>query len=245
MITTFSSSFFSVFKSIYVLLKPELRRYVIIPLFINISLFTATIYYVFTRFSQWMENILPSWLDWLNWLILPLFTLTILIAVFYTFTMVANIIAAPFNSLLAEKYEKLLTGETIEKSGESILKLSIRTISAEFKKISYVMLWFLPLGILTFIPFINIISPFLWILFAIWMLSIEYLDYPMANHDILFADIKQTAHTHKGMTLGLGSGLFIMTSIPFINFIAIPCGVIAATEVYLKTVRKTEFVDKA
>ena len=38
-------------------------------------------------------------------LILPLFVLTLLVAVFYTFTIVANLIAAPFNSLLSSSIE--------------------------------------------------------------------------------------------------------------------------------------------
>ena len=237
MISKMTGSFFTVFKSIFVLFKPELRRYVIMPLLINISLFSVTIYFLFSYFSQWMDSLLPDWLDWLNWLIIPLFTITIMIAVFYTFTILANIIAAPFNSLLAEKYEKLLTGNCDTSSNETIFQLITRTVGAEFKKLTYILLWLVPLLIITIIPVINVISPFLWILFAIWMLSLEYLDYPMANHNIRFSDIKQTAHQQKSLTLGLGSGLFIITSIPLINFIAIPSGVLAATELYTKHVK--------
>ena len=236
MISTFSSSFFSVFKSIFILLKPELRRYVIIPLAINITLFSATIYFAYSQFSSWMNSLLPSWLDWLNWLIMPLFTVTILILVFYTFTIIANIIAAPFNSLLSAKYEQLVRGEIETDNNETIIQLITRTLSAEFKKLTYIILWFIPLLIITIIPVLNLISPFLWIIFAIWMLSLEYFDYPMGNHNHYFPEVKQTAHQQKSMTLGLGSGLFILTSIPFVNFIAIPAGVIAATKVYIDNV---------
>jgi len=179
-----------------------------------------------------MDSLLPAWLDWLNWIILPLFSLTILISVFYSFTIIGNIIAAPFNSLLSEKYQQLLTGHIETDDDESIIQLLSRTLSAELKKLSYIILWLIPLLIITVIPFINLISPFLWIVFAIWMLSLEYLDYPMANHNLRFPQVRQTAHQQKSMTLGLGSGLFILTSIPLLNFIAIPAGVIAATKAY-------------
>lgn len=238
MISSFSSSFFSVFQSITILFKAELRRYVIIPLLINISLFSLTVYYVISEFSIWMNNLLPSWLEWLNWLIIPLFTVTILIAVFYTFTIVANIIAAPFNSLLSDKYEQLVRGKTDTENLETVGQLVKRTIAAELKKITYIILWLIPLVIVTFIPLLNLLSPFLWILFAIWMLSLEYLDYPMGNHDQLFPEVKQSAHQNKSITLGLGSGLFILTTIPFINFIAIPVGVIAATKTYIEHIDK-------
>jgi len=240
MISTFSSSFFSVFKSVFILFKSELRRYVIIPLIINISLFSFTTYYVVSEFSIWMDSLLPSWLDWLNWLILPLFTISILIVVFYTFTIVANIIAAPFNSLLSKKYEQMIRGKTDTEDNETIMQLIIRTLSAELKKVFYILLWLIPLLVISFIPVINLISPFLWIIFAIWMLSLEYLDYPMGNHNHYFPEVKQTAHQRKSMTLGLGSGLFILTIIPLVNFIAIPAGVVAATKVYLDNADKTE-----
>jgi len=240
MISTFSNSFFSVFKSVFVLFKAELRRYVIIPLIINISLFSFTTYYVVSEFSSWMDSLLPSWLDWLNWLVIPLFTISILIVVFYTFTIVANIIAAPFNSLLSAKYENMIRGNQDTENSETIMQLIVRTLSAELKKIIYILLWLIPLLIISFIPVINLISPFLWILFAIWMLSLEYLDYPMGNHNHYFPEVKQTAHKKKSMTLGLGSGLFILTTIPLVNFIAIPAGVIAATKVYIENADKTE-----
>jgi CysZ protein len=238
MITIFSNSFFSVFKSISILFKAELRRYVIIPLLINISLFSVTVYYVISEFSSWMDSLLPSWLDWLNWLIIPLFTVTILIAVFYTFTIVANIIAAPFNSVLSEKYEQLVRGKIETENNETMAQLISRTIAAELKKVTYIVLWLIPLLIATVIPVLNLISPFLWVLFAIWMLSLEYIDYPMGNHNQRFPEVKKSAHQHKSMTLGLGSGLFILTTIPFVNFIAIPAGVIAATKVYIDNIDK-------
>ena len=240
MISTFSSSFFSVFASVFLLFKAELRRYVIVPLLINITLFSFTIYYVINEFSNWMDNLLPSWLDWLNWLVIPLFTVTILIAVFYTFTIVANIIAAPFNSILSQKYEQMIRGDIKTENTETVFQLVSRTLSAEIKKLSYIILWLIPLLIITVFPITTAISPFLWILFGIWMLSLEYLDYPMGNHNKYFPEVKQKAHQHKSMTIGLGSGLFILTSIPFVNFIAIPAGVIAATKVYIDNADKTE-----
>jgi len=233
MVSAFSKNFFNVFTSIPTLLKPELRAYVIAPLFINIVLFSLTLYYAFTEFSNWMDSLLPSWLDWLNWLIIPLFSITILIVVFYTFTIVANLIAAPFNSLLSAKYERLIRGDITTESNENMMQLISRTIAAEVKKLIYILLWLIPLLIITVIPVINLMSPFLWIVFAIWMLSLEYLDYPIGNHNQLFPVVKKTAHEQKMMTLGLGSGLFILTTIPFINFLAIPAGVIAATKAYI------------
>lgn len=237
MIKAFSAGFFSVLKGLFALTKPGIRRYIAIPLVINISLFGVTIYYAASRFSEWMDKLLPSWLDWLNWLIWPLFAITIAIIVFYSFTIIANLIAAPFNSLLAEKYERLLRGESlITEDKTSIVSLIGRTVSAEMKKWVYMIKWFIPLIIVTFIPVINVIAPPLWIVFALWMLSLEYLDYPMGNHNHLFPEIRDTAHNNRMLSLGFGAGMFFMTSIPLLNFFAMPTGVIAATRLWVNNI---------
>ncbi len=53
---------------------------------------------------------LPSWLSFLNYLLWPLFVVLVVLMVFFTFTMLANIIAAPFNGFLAEKVEVVVRG---------------------------------------------------------------------------------------------------------------------------------------
>lgn len=239
MITSFSAGFFNVFRAIATLTTPGIRKYIIVPLIINIALFSMTIYYVSQEFNAWLNSILPTWLDWLNWLIWPLFSIAILVVVFYTFTIIANIIAAPFNSLLSAKYQQILTkAETTATENESLGKLISRTISAEVKKWIYMIKWFIPLLIITVIPFINIVAPFLWIVFAVWMLAIEYLDYPMGNQNHYFPEIKTAAHKHTGLTLGTGIALFILTSTPFLNFIAMPVGVLSATKNYVTRMNK-------
>jgi len=88
------------------------RRFVFMPLLINILVFSAAIWYGFSRFKSflaWMESELLSWLQWLDWFLWPMFILALVVFVFYSFTLVANLLAAPFNGLLAEKVERHLT----------------------------------------------------------------------------------------------------------------------------------------
>ena len=98
------------------------------------------------------------------------------------------------------------------------------------------MKWFIPLIIITLIPGINIIAPFLWILFSAWFFALEYIDYPLANRGHFFEEVKTHNRNHRMRALGLGTGVFIMTSIPIINFLAMPVAVAGAT----KSVNKTD-----
>jgi CysZ protein len=218
------------------ILKSGVRRFVIVPLLVNIGLFSTAIYLVRQQMDSWLQNLLPDWLSWLEWIIMPLFYITILLLVFYTFSLVANLIAAPFNSLLAARIEIYFTGQRPENiNSEKLWKIALRSFRSEIHKLLYFIKWLIPLIILTFIPVVNVAAPFFWFVFAAWSFSLEYMDYPLANHGMLFKDIQQYNRNHRMRALGLGTGVFIMTSIPFVNFLAMPVAIAGATKLTTKT----------
>ncbi|MFT6276884.1 MAG: CysZ protein, partial [Halioglobus sp.] len=95
----------------------SLRLFVIIPLIINITIFASfiglTISYVDGIMSGWMDAI-PQWLSFIQWLIWPLIAITLSLISGYAFTTIALLIASPFNALLAEKAEELITGRPVD-----------------------------------------------------------------------------------------------------------------------------------
>ena len=215
--------------------KSGIRRYVIIPLIINTCLFAGAIYLLVLQMDAWILQLLPEWLSWLEWLIWPLFAITVLLAVFFTFTLVANLISAPFNSLLSASVEFTLTGSKPQNLvDESFLKTTVRTVAAEIRKTFYFLKWLIPLVLLTIIPVINIAAPFAWFLFAAWSFSLEYMDNPLGNRGMLFKEIREYNRINRMRSLGLGTGVFIMTSIPVLNFLAMPVAVCAATRMTIR-----------
>ncbi len=62
-------------------------------------------------FSTLIDAWLPDWLRWLDRQLWPLFGLLVLGAVFSGFSLVANLVAAPFNGRLAQAVETHLRGE--------------------------------------------------------------------------------------------------------------------------------------
>src|SRR5512139_2181455 len=102
------------FTGLGMITRPGLRRYIVIPLLINIVLFTLLIAWLSSEFGALVAlytSQFPEWLSWLGTLIWLLFAILVAVMIFFTFTLVANIISAPFNSLLAETAEAQLTGE--------------------------------------------------------------------------------------------------------------------------------------
>lgn len=93
-----------------------IRPFVVISLLVNIGVFSGGIWLAKYQFELYMSKLLawlPSWLAWVEWLLLPLFAVLILITIFYSFTIIANLIAAPFNALLAERVEQKLNGQPV------------------------------------------------------------------------------------------------------------------------------------
>jgi len=233
---SFTKGFFDCFSGFGLLLKPGIKRFVIVPFLINLALFSLAAKLLSDQLDSWLAQLLPGWLGWLEWLIWPLFAIAMFLIVFYSFTVVANLISAPFNSILSARIEALLSGKQPQDiNTDSFIKLMARTFKSELQKILYAIKWFIPLIIITLIPVVNIIAPFLWILFAAWFFALEYNDYPLANRGLFFEEVKSYNRQHRMRALGLGSAVFVLTSIPLINFLAMPVAVAGATKLITKT----------
>ena len=223
-------------EAIQVIKRPDVRLFALMPLLINIVLFGGLIWYGYEKLSpavDWIMSFVPGFLDFLRFFIWSFVTGLTTIVVFFTFTPVANIVAAPFNALLAERIEAILTGQKLE-SGSSFMEIAISSIRSQLGKLIYILLWSLGLLLISFIPVINLISPFLWILFGSWLLSLEYFDYPMGNHDISFANQKKRLSERRGLALGFGGSVMILTTIPLINFVVMPLAVAGSTIIWVE-----------
>lgn len=223
-----------------------LRRFVLVPLLINIAVFSAAIWVLAQQFSQLMDKLLgylPDWMSsWFEWLLWPIFAAVALLLVFYTFAIVANIIAAPFNGLLAEAVEKHLTGQPLppDSSLVTVVKEFPVAILDEARKLLYYLLRAIPLLLLFVIPMVNLAAPFLWILFSAWMLTVEYCDYPMGNHNLRFKEQRALLGKKKLLGLGFGSVTLLGTMIPFINFLVMPAAVAGATSLWVNQIKQQQ-----
>jgi CysZ protein len=244
------SGFSYLLKAITLASKPGIKRFVLIPLLINILVFVIALAVGMHYFSifmtdmldfsglwEWVQNLL-SFIKPLLWVV---FFSAYLMLIFFGFSILANIIAAPFNSLLAEATEKYLSGNVLNENTNmmQLLKDMIPLILMEVKKIIYFVIRAIPLLILFVIPFTAPIAPILWFLFSAWMMSLQYMDYPMGNHQIDFNTQQKVQKQKRFFSLGYGTGVLIATMIPVINFLIIPLAVISATQIWVDKYKAT------
>lgn len=227
-----------------------IRRFVLIPLLINLLFFSVAFYFIFLELEHYLTILmgwLPSWLSWLSTVIWPLAVITILIIFSFIFSTAANWLAAPFNGLLSEKIELLLLKDknletaTVGGGMMDIVKDIPRTLARELQKLTYylpraigffILLWILP-----------VIGQVMWFLFVAWMMAVQYKDYPFDNHKIPFSVMKQKIKQHKSLSYSFGVSVTVFAMLPIVNLVVMPVAICGATALWVDHYRD-DFISK-
>ncbi|OOH87681.1 sulfate transporter CysZ [Pasteurellaceae bacterium 15-036681] len=221
------------------MVQRRLMPFIIFPVIINAVLMIGLIWLFFSNIGGLLDSLLPSWLEWLSFVLIPLIFMMILVFFYFAFTTLANFIAAPFNALLAEKVEQQLTGENLtEMSFGEMLKDVPRMLKREWQKMLYSIPRLIGLFLLSFVPIVGqSVVPILAFAFSAWLIAIQYCDYPFDNHKISFSRMRNGLAQHKTMNFTFGSLVSLFTMIPFVNLVVMPVAVCGATAMWVSEYR--------
>lgn len=226
----------------HLITQKGLRRFVILPILFNILLLTGLFWLFINQIStliDWFMNYMPDWLGFLSAVFLFFSIVMILLLFYFIFVTLSGFIAAPFNGLLAEKVERMLTGKPLNDEGLiDFLRDIPRMLAREWQKLWYSLPKIVALFLLGFIPLIGqTVIPILTFIFTAWMMAIQYCDYPFDNHKISF-DIMKTALGEK-QTLNITFGALVTccTFLPFVNLLIMPVAVCGATVMWVENYR--------
>lgn len=227
------------------LLHPQLRWFVLIPLIINCLLFavlTTLLVQYFDQLTQWdlplpeILQFLEKTLKWVAWLLI---VVVVLIGYGYSFNIITNIFAAPFYGLLSQRTEEMLTG--VKCPDEPLLQMIFRTLFRELKKLLYfvtrgifILLVMILLG-LTLV--LNFLAPVVGTLWSAWSMSIQYVDYAADNHRTEFATLRKLLRKRRYSCLGFGGIVMGCSMIPILNIITMPAAVIGGTLFWVNEVK--------
>lgn len=222
----------------HLITRPGLRRFVVMPILINIILLVGIFWLMLAQIdtlATWIVSFAPSWLAWLSYFIYALAIAIMLSAFFFIFSMLAGFIAAPFNGILAEKVEGMLTGQGNNNEGIlDLFKDTPRILLREWQKFVYSFPKFIGLLVLSLIPGIGqMLAPPLFLLYGAWMAAIQYCDYPFDNHKISFVHMRYKLAEKRTLNLTFGGLVSLCTFIPLLNFIIIPVAVCGATALWV------------
>ena len=212
-------------NALKLLTTPALRPFVLMPLLINFVLYSAALVLGYFYLNQLIAQMIPDWLHFLTWVIYPLFFVSFCVMGFFTFSMLANLIAAPFYAKLAAKTVVVIDAPQLT----AIEPSALQVWSAELQRLRYSLTRTLPLLILFVIPVVNVIAPLIWFVFSAWGVTVEYFGYPLENRGVLFPQQKQQLKMMRFDAVMFGGIVIIGQSLPILNILISPTAVIAAT----------------
>ena len=91
--------------------------------------------------------------------------------------------------------------------------------------------------IMSFIPAVNIVAPLLWILLGAWMMSLQFVDYPMDNHRLPFSEVRDACGARRSKSITFGAVVAFVSGLPILNLILIPAAVAGATLLWCEELR--------
>ena len=210
------------------------------PLLINFALFivaTTVLVQQFSAAMDWTSGFLPDWLGFLAWIIWVLLAFVVLLVYGYSFSMITNLIAAPFNGILAERIELHLTGKA--PPSEPLGEMIVRTLGRELLKLWYFvsrgLMVTLGLFILSFMPGLNLLISVLGLAWGAWSMAIQYVDYPADNHQTPFPRLRQHLGNHGFNSLSFGGIVMLGNMVPLLNIFVMPVAVSGATVFWIKS----------
>lgn len=220
------------------LFQPGLRRFVIVPLIINLLVFIVVTAVLINTYGDILRaaEIKSDWLRFIAWLLWIIAGLVVLVLYGYAFNLITTVIAAPFYGILAEKIEMQITGKALP--SEPMTTLIVRTFQRELVKLWYFIsrgiFILLALVVLFFIPLLNFLTLPISGLWAAWCMTVQYTDYAADNHQVSFQKMRARLRDKPMTTYSLGGLIMLGSMVPILNIFVMPVAVAGATVYWLK-----------
>ena len=230
------------FRGMSILVQPGLRRFVIIPLLVNIAVFAliaGSLYQLMSGLYIDITGEVTGMLSFLTWIVTPIILLVGTLLSGYLSIFIVMFLTSPLNGLLAEKVEEHVTGEAIQNENSVVqIALSVpRGFLREIQKLFHYLPMALLVVIVSVIPGLNFSAPFLWIILGAWMMSLQFIDYPMDNHRLPFREVREACSARRRTSIGFGAVVAFVSGIPILNLAFIPAAVAGATLLWCDELR--------
>lgn len=226
----------------------RLAKYIIYPFLINFLVFSILLIVGVLFYQDWLQNWISPTETWymavLFGLVLGLTILISLIIIFFIFSAVGSVIAAPFNDELSRHVEEISYNISLEEPFEwDIMVKDIgRTITEQIQRLFFLgMVWIAALPIW----FIPVVGQLTFMGITLTFLGWEYLDISLSRHKLGFHQKRRLLMQHLGPMFIYGGICALFLMIPLVNFFSIPLSVVGGTLFYCERLRPDVLAIKA
>jgi len=198
---------------------------------------------VFILSYSWFTGSIDSWLGiegteagfWLKFLHTALLILGFILLLFFCyllFTILGNVITAPFNEEISQRVEEIVTG-TKEAHKMGFWEDAYISIKGEVQKLAFYLIILLLIFSLNLIPVAgSVIATVLGVIFSSFYNALDFLDYPMTRKKMRFRDKLKVTRKGKLVTYGFGFTAFLLLFLPVINVFMKPILVVPGTRLF-------------
>lgn len=229
----------SVFHGAVLVVRPGVRHFAWLPLLVNIVVFAALVWLSGEAFdallNAWLAGADGIWWTLLRGLAWLFFSVAVVLVSFFTFTLVANLIASPFNEALAAAVAVQLGLHAVPGPAPGWAATVSRfpaAIAQEIGKWLYFARWLLPALLLFLVPGLQLLAPLLWLVLAAWLVALEYLEFPAGNQGLDFRALRRQLGSQRAYVWGFGGTIVALALIPGINLVLMPIAVSGATVLF-------------
>jgi CysZ protein len=206
----------------------ELWSLSIIPFLLDLICLIAGLFYTFTKGPLIVGHFLQRPDIWYKLILyygaLALTILSLFFAVVFVVFIVGNLLAFPFNGMMAEKTLLIMEAHSDEeKSWGSILKKTMRNTGAMFKKTLILLVAGVFIFAATLIPFLGLIGAAL----SIFLMAYDRVDYSFDHYRWSFKQRVSFVKSHLPEMIGFSVALGLTTVLPIINMLVMPGSVVA------------------
>lgn len=203
----------------------KFRRFIFIPALVSlaiISLGLASAFSLVKDLSDLLSD-LGTWPAVIDWIIEPLLYAVSLLMGAWLFGFVATIAGSPFYSLLSARVDPVSRDRE-----PSWYEEIIPALQREWRKARYTLPRLVGLFLLGFVPVINLIAPFLWLVYGGWLMAVQFGDFSFENRSQPFERTLEALRPHRGACIGFGILTTLAMAIPLLNFVIAPVAVVGS-----------------
>lgn len=239
--TQIKTGFFLPFRSARFLFRnTELLPFVIMPALINMILFGIAAFFLVGNIGDvvdwlWTKPIGEGFFEYLLlalWYVVYVVAIAVALLVSYAVVLVAGgLVASPFNDILSERTERILTGvDEMPEPEEGVVGQILRSVvSSGSIALTYVVIM-VPILLLNLIPGLgNAAATILGGGVSAFFLALEYTDPVLERYRFRVRDKFGMIRAKLPLTGSFGLGTSLLLWIPLLNFLCMPIAVIGGT----------------
>lgn len=214
----------------------------LLPLLLNLLLFTGLFYWGNLEFVEWLQDLLHhQWGDaWYAKVLAVtarvLFWLIAAVIVYFIFTPVALLIACPFNDILAERVEHFCGQAQPDNRPwwKALPAEATYALVSEAKRLVVFGAVFLVIFVIGLIPLLQAVALPLSLIWMVWAAAFEFISYAADRRHLGLRGKSGLLRQNLPAALGFGTVTTLLLLVPFLNVLMVSLSAIAGTLLFCR-----------